>query len=1103
MTFDEIRKQSVPTGETGLEWMKRRAPEFVDQLKWSATNDLPALAKTIYEYATPPGIVTKLLRDGILPKESVMAPGKTRIGRQPPLNPLKFDSAPLPPPSATELPGYGFRSPNLDMQLIADPLNFLPGVKTMATGVKGAGRLAKAAGREAGKRIDQAVMGEGTGMLSNLLSPARVRNVVDSSPLGKAVRSLETDPNSPQGLLPGVAPLTPMESMLEATAKAQRAQQQQEPTTFVERGVQYSYDPSTRTWRAVALEQADEGFDPRAAHYFGGGFRIDPSTPYQDNTGLAELTRRGRADLLPRMIEKGEAAQDATDRLRGARAGYQSQVARDTEQDIAQRQAQRENFSPTELDERIRHEQGLFDEKRSLPIVVGDRTFRLDPNNHTLMSPRWVEITPNNMEVRVNAANLPPEVAAQLDQHAARLRQQNRITNEQLDLRREHGDFLQSMQPAPPPQPAWVDDLIGPSPRRIGQKAWEQHVNFDPSSESIDAFIKALGKQPEAFKYGTKEDFKGRMGLDHIASIFSQKSGVPITVARVGDSAYDVSYRLETPGGYISVSIPKDKTREITVTSTQAGDAGELLYQVINTFGTKRGQNIDAGSLWPANQLRVLPNAASTAARFGKHPRDVSRAAPNLPKELRAKGVAPISQLLRTEGAEIARRLEAQGVDPDRVSFDGVQFLLDGKPVTAADLKAKIPELSPATVDKTTKSPTEWDRKMWETHGAIGQASLMRKALTEWLDAGITPKQARKAAKNWARIGAPLFASIPPAAVGLGLMGQSEDAEAAPYDKLAKALLRAGKRLDPRFDPRVNEQERLKNLQTVVEPTSKVDIPKVSLPDFEGRGFVMSQADRTATGEDILSINGIPLKRPVHLPGGDQFAYQPENVKKGQAWASAKGPVSSIMKQAKLSKAETGQNPIFLPVRMKPTGSDYAHATGETMLAFLDATVDAGGRKAVNDLVKKFIPDWKGIGTKKGVEQFRAMSDKNRKTLKTQLDKLFRNEGGLNIGEARLAIADATQIHAPDTGLRHVMELFPDRPRIEKSGHPTYPQGVPGAPLGQLREKDLFGFDLLPADAKRLGVTDTSKPAPNAYRGITITPKRGVITAELLRSLGY
>jgi len=304
---------------------------------------------------------------------------------------------------------------------------------------------------------------------------------------------------------------------------------------------------------------------------------------------------------------------------------------------------------------------------------------------------------------------------------------------------------------------------------------------------------------------------------------------------------------------------------------------------------------------------------------------------------------------------------------------------------------------------------------------------------------------------------------------------------------------------DPRFDPRKLEQERLKNLKTTIVPVQNYTVPEVSLANYEGYPFITSMADRTRTGL-LTDIDGVLLNRPVELQGGQPYMF--ENP--GQVWASGRKPATDIYELAAELKSGTKKDPLFLPFVMSPSGSDFANMTGETMLAYAQSAMGKGTKSALDSRIKKqFIPDWKGIDDPASIDQFKKLSDKKRKSMKKQLlDKEFRNEGGLSIGEARLAIADPAQLMSKDASIMNVGQVFPDRPMIMQSGHSSYPLGVPGQGLGV--SKDKFNiFQLLKDYSNRRGVVDPTNPSRPDIRTLEMKPYGGLLTADVLKSLGY
>jgi hypothetical protein len=304
---------------------------------------------------------------------------------------------------------------------------------------------------------------------------------------------------------------------------------------------------------------------------------------------------------------------------------------------------------------------------------------------------------------------------------------------------------------------------------------------------------------------------------------------------------------------------------------------------------------------------------------------------------------------------------------------------------------------------------------------------------------------------------------------------------------------------DPRYDPRVNEKARMQAMTRDIQLNpNAANAPTVSLANFEGRPFITSMADRTAAGGSLVGINDVAFNRPVGLLGGQDYMFN----NPGQVWASAQGPVTKLMEQADEIKTATGQNPLYLPWRMAPTGGDFASMTGETMLAYADSAMGKMQKRRLDKAIKEYIPDWSGVSNPASVDQFRNASDKKRKAIKDVMDKNFRDQGGLNIGSARLAVSDPAQLAAQEGGVQNVGEIFAKNPMVMQSGHPSYPRGVPGQGLGILAE-DINIFELLPEVVRARGIANPATPGQTDLRALQMKPYAGVITDELLKRLGY
>jgi hypothetical protein len=326
-------------------------------------------------------------------------------------------------------------------------------------------------------------------------------------------------------------------------------------------------------------------------------------------------------------------------------------------------------------------------------------------------------------------------------------------------------------------------------------------------------------------------------------------------------------------------------------------------------------------------------------------------------------------------------------------------------------------------------------------------------------------------------------------------------------------ILRQLEEWDPRFSPRKPgpEHERLSQLEVGKEITNADPIPTVKLSDFEGRDFITSMSDRTDAGGRIVDINGVPLERPVNQWGGQDYMFN----NPGKVWASDQTPVEEIMQLA------NGENPLFIPWRMTPTGGDYSTSTGETMLAFAHANMTKAQKAAFDKAIRDYrtvghmkdgrrvnagrsIDNWEGIDDPSAPEIWRNTPDAVRKEIMDKvMDKQFRNNGGLSIAEARLANVDPRQSTARDGGLLNIGEVYGDQPILRNNDHPSYNTAVPGRGLGQI-DQDVGIFELLPDIVEQRGIPDPLNPRVSPSRdtrSLEMGAKTGTITPEILERL--
>jgi len=309
---------------------------------------------------------------------------------------------------------------------------------------------------------------------------------------------------------------------------------------------------------------------------------------------------------------------------------------------------------------------------------------------------------------------------------------------------------------------------------------------------------------------------------------------------------------------------------------------------------------------------------------------------------------------------------------------------------------------------------------------------------------------------------------------------------------------------DSRYSPRKAEEALFK--PKVNDSGKMASVSRMALQDLEGKPYVTTMSDRTAAGGILEGIGDKDLKYGVPLTGGQDYMRTHPDM-----WASGSSVTPQMMKAATEMQSRTGENPIFMPWRMAPTGGDFAHKTGQTMLSYAAENMPIKVKKSLNSDIKKIIPDWVGVDDPRSMEQYGSIPDKVRKKLMNHMDKNYRDKGGISITQARLAVSDQSQLNAPVSGFQNVGMFDMDRGSVAGGGNATYPSSVGGNYLGTL-DTDVTAMDLNPerlARAMNRKGEFTSGPQGTDLLSTREAPRRamevgtwgGVISEDLIRSL--
>lgn len=304
---------------------------------------------------------------------------------------------------------------------------------------------------------------------------------------------------------------------------------------------------------------------------------------------------------------------------------------------------------------------------------------------------------------------------------------------------------------------------------------------------------------------------------------------------------------------------------------------------------------------------------------------------------------------------------------------------------------------------------------------------------------------------------------------------------------------------DPRIEKRVRERPKVESMEIELAARDTPEPESLSVFDLEGRPFITSMSDMAAARDAVTAVDDVALAEPVSRMGGQDYMFdQPNSV-----WAADLKNAADHLDLARQLRLETGQDPVFLPWAMGPTAIDFSHMPRELMLRYAEANMPKATRGRLEQGIREIVPDFGTISDPASFAVFQRAVGKQRGALNSLLDQ-FRDQGGLGIGSARLAMTDLGQIGLPLTSLRNV-GVISSRSDLEPSRHPSYRTSVPGEGVGRLREP-IGALDLLPDILRDAELSDpfgfpvgVVKGVKSPLRSLQMAPKGGVITEDILR----
>jgi hypothetical protein len=306
--------------------------------------------------------------------------------------------------------------------------------------------------------------------------------------------------------------------------------------------------------------------------------------------------------------------------------------------------------------------------------------------------------------------------------------------------------------------------------------------------------------------------------------------------------------------------------------------------------------------------------------------------------------------------------------------------------------------------------------------------------------------------------------------------------------------------------PRAKDQARLETTDPVVEPREGLQERRmINLEDYIGRPFLNVQYDPSRTGT-LTNIQGAPLRTPVDLTGGQDYM---RGIEPGRLTASGTSVLKKIDLARRALKTKYGEDPLFIPSGMQKTGGDFNHMQVAAMAEYAASNMPADTfRKMAQEVKDRTGID---ISDPSYIPDLSKVTGDTRKAAQAIMDN-YRNQGGISVGEARLATHDPDQVNDDFLNSPSMnMGILSDSSDIISSRHGTYPASNLGEYEGTFAQR----FPVMALDPARLkeivsggpGLmtsrsVDINNVQPSDIRSMSMAPVGGILTEEsVMRAL--
>jgi hypothetical protein len=320
------------------------------------------------------------------------------------------------------------------------------------------------------------------------------------------------------------------------------------------------------------------------------------------------------------------------------------------------------------------------------------------------------------------------------------------------------------------------------------------------------------------------------------------------------------------------------------------------------------------------------------------------------------------------------------------------------------------------------------------------------------------------------RQGDMLGTGINAAATGIGVLplvgGPASKAVKAGGNRVRSALRDIGGDMpitskETKFLKRPNDFSGVNSMQVKYSEPELSQVPIARAEDLIDRAYMTGITDTSRSGlETVETINGIPIY--AKMRGGAYWGYQPEQIEKKQAFASAEGAISGQLNRANLAqKSSSREGVIFAPHGMVGSSPDFATMSVDVAVPYARQVISRSDKRFIDKQIREGkkkkdgtftegIEGWVGID--KASEEYLSGLGGKRKLVLNALDD-YRSTGALDLSQVRSIVTDPDQFDQPWGSVNAFYELDPStymgKSRVQGvSSHPSYAAALGGRTLG-------------------------------------------------------